>query len=463
VSYSEIAPATRRPEHHREKKQMRVRRAAVASGVTLTVALSAVTTAGLGATAQTSDAAGGAEMAATTGRLITATKKGVVLVDEDGRRERTLIRVRGERADVLEMHPETGVFLWSATKGKRTTFHISNVFGADLGEFRTPRNASEPAIDNGGYEVYWVRQGSAGKAAAVVSYEINDPQAKPQVLTELAPGTARGIEVSPDYQWLSVVLAGPTGTSVQLVPTNGASVRTVPATAPGAGVVGDRAVFSPDSGRVAYLSGAAPAAIGSLYYAPVAGDYAPVAVRANATEVYDWSPDGQTLLAGAPGSGTLVGYTVDTGAVAATYPVVPGAGTGVFWSGLAAGQFPRDRVRPRLKVDQPKRNTVRAWSTVSGTAVDKGESGLRYVIFRAFQKRGNAWWGLVGNGKRPTWKRFPNRLEAKLFAKERRAKLEGKDWSLGIPGLRAGRLVLVVKAADGAGNTNAKTVSVQVR
>lgn len=452
---------------------MRVRPAAVATGVTLTLALSAVTTAGLGATAQASGATSrapqpasadsAAPRAVTTGRFITATKKGVVLVDEDGRRERTLIRVRGQRAEVLEMHPETGVFLWSATKGKRTTFHISNVFGADLGEFRTPRNASAPAIDTGGYEVYWVRQGSAGKDAAVVSYEINDPQAKPQVLTQLGPGTARGVEVSPDYQWLSVVLAGPSGTSVQLVPTNGATVRTVPATAPGASVVGDRAVFSPDSGRVAYLSGAAPAAIGSLFYAPVAGDYAPVAVRANATEVYDWSPDGQTLLAGAPGSGTLVGYTVDTGAAAATYPVVPDDGTGVFWSGLAAGEFPRDRVRPRLKVDQPKRNTVRAWSTVSGTAVDKGESGLRYVIFRAFQKRGNAWWGLVGNGKRPTWRKFPNRLEAKLFAKERRAKIEGKDWSLGIPGLRAGRLVLVVKAADGAGNSNAKTVSVQVR
>ncbi|MXG90132.1 hypothetical protein [Nocardioides flavescens] len=444
---------------------MRVRRAAVASGVTLTLALSAVTTAGLGGAAQASDAgsSAGAERAATTGRLITATKKGVVLVDEDGRRERTLIRVRGQRADVLEMHPETGVFLWSTTTGKRTTFHISNVFGADLGDFRTPKGASEPAIDNGGYEVYWVRQGSATQNAAVVSYEINDPQAEPQVLTELGPGTARGLEVSPDYQWLSVVLAGPSSTSVQLVPTNGATVRTVPATAPGSGVIGDRAVFSPDSGRVAYLSGAAPGAVGSLFYAPVAGDYAPVDVRANASELFDWSPDAQTLLAAAPGSGTLVGYAVATGAAVATYPVSRLGDAGVFWSGLAAGEFPRDRIRPRLRVDQPKRDTVRAWSTVTGTAVDKGESGLRYVVFRAFQKRGNAWWGLVGNGKRPTWKKFPNRLEAKLFAKERRAKIEGKAWSLGIPGLRAGRLVLVVKAADGAGNSNAKTVSVQVR
>jgi len=446
---------------------MRVRRAAVATGVTLTLALSAVTTAGPGATAQADSAGAGGSAdgarAVTTGRLITATKRGVVLVDEDGRRERTLVRVRGQHTDVLEMHPETGVFLWSTTKGKRTTFHISNVFGADLGDFRTPRGASEPAIDNGGYEVYWVRQGSATQDAAVVSYEINDPQAQPQVLTELGPGTARGIEVSPDYQWLSVVLAGPSGTSVQLVPTNGATVRTVPATAPGSGVIGDRAVFAPDSGRVAYLSGAAPAAVGSLFYAPVAGDYAPVDVRANASELFDWSPDAQTLLAAAPGSGTLVGYSVATGGTVATYPVARRGDAGVFWSGLGAGEFPRDRVRPRLRVDQPERDTVRAWSTVTGTAVDKGESGLRYVVFRAFQKRGNAWWGLVGNGKRPTWRKFPNRLEAKLFAKERRARIEGTDWSLGIPGLRAGRLVLVVKAADGAGNSNARTVSVQVR
>ena len=431
---------------------MQFRRAFVATGVALTLALSSVGVAGASA-APTSDSRDAVAKAGTTGRFITTSKKGIVLVDENGARKKTLIREK--RADLVDVHSDTGVFLYSTGKGKKT-WHIANLFGADLGEFTLPKNASVPATDNGGYEAYWVRPGSATANAAVMALEINDPQAEPRVVRDLVPGTATGISVSPDFQWLAVVLAG----QVHLVSTDGATLRTVPRTAPTASVYSERAVFSPDSGRVAYLSGTAPAPVNSPYVAPVAGDYAPVATGSAYPVLYDWAPVGDTLLVGATG-GPFSGISATTGAVTASYPVT--SDDSVFWSGLAAGAFPRDKTRPKLRIDKPKANTVKSWSTVSGSAADQGGSLLRYVIFRAFQKRGNAWWGLVGNGKRPTWKKFPNRIEAKLFAKERRAKITGDDWSLGIPGMRTGRLVLVVKAADGAGNNNTRTISVDVR
>ena len=434
---------------------MRVRRALTATSVALTLALTSAGAVGASATPGSTAASGSsASKAGTTGRFITSSKKGIVLVDETGARKKTLIRERG--VDLVDVHSDTGVFTYSTTKRKKTTWHIANLFGADLGDFRLPKNSSTPATDNGGYEAYWVRQGTATTNAAVMALEINDPQAQPRVVRELVPGEATGITVSPDFQWLAVVLAG----KVHLVSTDGATLRTVPATSPGATVYNDRAVFSPDSGRVAYLSGAAPAPVGTPYVAPVAGDYAPIATGSPYPVLYDWSPVGDTLLVGSNG-GPFSGISATTGAVTASYPVT--SDDTVFWSGLPAGANPRDRIRPKLKVDEPTSNTVKAWSQVSGTATDKGESQLRYVIFRAFQKRGNAWWGLVGNGKRPTWKKFPNRIEAKLFSKERRAKITGDQWSLGIPGLKAGRLVLIVKAADGAGNNNTRTLSVDVR
>ena len=96
---------------------------------------------------------------------------------------------------------------------------------------------------------------------------------------------------------------------------------------------------------------------------------------------------------------------------------------------------------------------------VGGKTADKGGSLLRYVIIAAFQKRGSSWWGLVGNGKHPTWRKFPTRNEARYGAKERHAKIIGNHWEAKIPLLTAGQLVVVAKAADGAGNNGQATVA----
>jgi hypothetical protein len=199
----------------------------------------------------------------------------------------------------------------------------------------------------------------------------------------------------------------------------------------------------------------------------VAGDYAPVKLAATTAALYDWSPDGATLLTGTPGTRQLAAVSAATGATTATYDIKRNpADAGVFWSGLKAGAFPRDVTRPKIGISQPKcggrsaaacgsyRHSVKAWRTIRGPVSDKGQSQLRYVAVAVFQKRGSQWWALVGHGKHPVWKRFPNYVEARYTAKERTAQIVGHHYSIKVPGLKAGKLYIVAKARDGASNDN---------
>ena len=439
---------------------MQARRSTVLAALALPMVLALTGTPSLPSAAS---APGDADRATpTTGRFITTSKKGVVLVDENGKRQHTLIKAR--KAVVADMHPKTGTFIWSSSTAGVTKWHITNLFGADLGEFNVPAGSSTPAIDEGGYNAYWVRPFRGGDEAAIMRLEINDPQATPQILRDLGPGEAEQLTVSPDYQKIAVAVGG----QVRLLSANGNIVETVPLP-PGAAAGSGRVVWSPDSGRIAFLAGPGNQPVGSVYVASAVGDHTPTQLPATVAGLYDWSPDGNVLLAGGTGSVQLVGISPTTGASQSAYPVAPTSG--IFWSGLKKGKIPADRIKPYVTISQPDcggrkaaacekyRHTTKAWRVVGGKATDNGGSLLRYVIIAAIQKRGNTWWGLVGNGKRPTWRKFPSRDDARWSAKERHAKIIGNRWEASIPGLTAGQLVVVTKARDGAGNDGLATVA----
>ncbi len=411
-------------------------------------------------TASTTSASAGTDRAAaaTTGRFITTSKQGVVLVDENGKNRDTLVNAR--KAVVADIHPTTGTYLWGSGSGVVTKWHITNLFGADLGTFNVPADGSTPAIDLGGYNAYWVRPFRGGAEAAIMRLEINDPRAVPVVLRSLGPGQAEQLTVSPDYQKIAVVVGG----QVRLVSANGNVEETVPLP-PGTSASSGRVVWSPDSARIAFVAGAS-----SVYVASAVGDHTPTQLAAKTPSLFDWAPDGSLLLGGSPGSANLVGINPATGATERTYAV--DRTSGIFWSGLKKGKVATDRIKPSVSISQPAcgdrkaaactryRHSAKAWRVVGGKAADQGKSLLRYVIIAAFQRRGSSWWALVADGdKHPSWRKFPTRNEARYAAKERHAKITGDRWEAKIPLLTAGRLVVVAKAADGAGNNGQATVA----
>jgi hypothetical protein len=438
---------------------MHVRRSTVWAALALPLTLALT-----GLAAPTTAAPAGADRAGapTTGRFLTTSKQGVVLVDEDGKHQDVLIPAK--KAVVADMHPISGTFIWSSSSAGATTWHITNLFGADLGSFNVPAGSSTPAIDEGGYNAYWVRPFRGGDEAAIMRLEINDLQATPQVLRALGPGEAEQLTVSPDYQKIAVAVGG----QVRLVSANGSTVETVPLP-PGAAASSARVVWSPDSGRIAFLAGPGNQPVGSVYVASAVGDHTPTQLPATVPTLFDWAPDGSVLLGGSATGSDLVGINPATGATQRTYTVA--RTSGIFWSGLKKGKVPTDRVKPSVSIAQPDcgdrkpaacaqyRHSTKAWRVVGGKSADKGGSLLRYVIIAAFQKRGGSWWGLVGNGKHPTWRKFPTRNEARYGAKERHAKIVGDRWEAKIPLLTAGQLVVVAKAADGAGNNGQTTVA----
>ncbi len=434
---------------------MHVRRSTVWAALALPLALTMSGT--LTAAATSASEATDRAAAPTTGRFITTSKQGVVLVDENGKNRHTLVKAR--KAVVADIHASTGTFLWGSGSGDVKKWQITNLFGADLGSFKVPAGSSTPAIDQGGYVAYWVRPFRGGAQAAIMQREVNDPRAEPEVLRSLGPGEAEQLTVSPDYQKIAVVVGG----QVRLVSANGASEETVPLP-PGTSASPGRVVWSPDSARIAFVAGP-----GSVYVASAIGDHTPTQLPATVPSLFDWAPDGSLLLGGSPGSANLVGINPATGATQRTYSV--DRTSGIFWSGLKKGKVATDRIKPSVSISQPDcgdrkraaceryRHSTKAWKVVGGKAADNGQSLLRYVIIAAFQRRGSSWWALVGHGKHPTWRKFPTRNEARYGAKERRAKITGNRWEAKIPQLTAGQLVVVAKAADGAGNNGQATVA----
>jgi hypothetical protein len=407
-----------------------------------------------------------------TGRLITSDRPGIVLVDESGKHSKVLYYTpRKQKADLESINVRTGTYLWSTGSGKKT-WRISTLYGEQIGTFSVPKNVGTPAIDSGGYEYWWVQPSTGTAPAQLKAYEFQDKLATPRTVRDLPTGSADGLWLSPDDQWVAAEVTGPAGTSLHLVSTDGKTDHVVPVPA-GTTLTGGRVVWSPDSGSVAFTAGMPGAATARVYVAPVAGDYAPVALAAQVPALYDWSPDGATLLTGTPGKRTLVEVSATTGATVATHNIKHNpADSAVLWTGLKAGANPVDTIRPTLGISQPKcpksgscatyRHSVKAWRTIRGPVSDKGGSQLRYVALTVFQKRADGWWGLAGHGVHPVWTKFPNYVEARYDSRERNAQVIGKHYELKIPDLKAGKLYIVAKARDGAGHDTARKLQVEL-
>jgi hypothetical protein len=419
-----------------------------------------------------------AQRVLTSGQFVTVANRGIELVDEDGGHPHVLVRAAGlAKIRLAAVHADAQTFLWSADvvhshgtarSHARRVWHVSDFYGTVLGSFTVPRGGGVPTTDPEGFVAYWVQPGGVGHDAALMQRPVNVPSSPPSLLRDLgAPGSGT-VTVSSDDHWVAVTLADPsTPTTVHVVGLDGRADTTVTPPA-GLEVLAPGVVWSPDSTRLGVVLGPPPGINRTLYSVQVVGAGQTIPIGAGLPRLYDWSPDGHTILGG-PASGPAVGVDTTTGQFT-SYPVRVRSGSGVFWSGLRAGAVPRDRVAPTLAIGLPRcvgltakqcrrlRSHAYAWQQAIGTASDHGGSGLRYVILAAFEKRGGSWWGLVGNGKRPTWHRFPTRNQARYGATERTARLDSSGvWTIKLPGVTAGTLVLVAKAADGATNVRTRT------
>lgn len=151
----------------------------------------------------------------------------------------------------------------------------------------------------------------------------------------------------------------------------------------------------------------------------------------------------------------LVAVTGPTGAAQAGPPAARPT-TAAIATGAAAKP---DLIRPKVSIKAPGSSKVKAWRHLSGRATDRGGSQLRYVVVSAFQLRKGEWFGLVGNGSQTRWKKFRNRLYARYGSTERTAVLTDPDrWSIDLPRVRSGRLVVIAKAADFAANERSRQV-----
>src|SRR3954453_18963087 len=320
---------------------MHVRRSTMWAALALPLAMAI---GGLSAPTSAATSAQARAAAPTTGRFITTTKKGVVRVDEDGKHQHTVIEAKN--AVVADMHPKSGTFIWASSSTGVTKWHITNLFGSDLGSFKVPAGSSIPAIDEGGYTAYWVRPFRGGAEAAIMRLEINDPQATPQVLRDLGPGDAEQLTVSPDYQKIAVAVGG----QGRLLSANGSPVEAVPLPV-GVTAGSGRVVWSPDSGRIAFLAGPSTQPVGSVYVAAAVGDHTPTRLPATVPTLFDWAPDGSVVLGGGTSGADLLGISPVTGATQRTYSIQ--RTSGIFWSGLKKGKVAVDRAKPTVTIAQP--------------------------------------------------------------------------------------------------------------
>ena len=112
-----------------------------------------------------------------------------------------------------------------------------------------------------------------------------------------------------------------------------------------------------------------------------------------------------------------------------------------------------DTSRPTAGLSRPgARTSVAAWRVLKGRVGDSG-SGPSWVHVRVVEKRGAAWYAF-----RPashSWVKSRTRAGALHQSRAGRAVLVGTSrWSLGLPGLRKGTLVVRLIAGDRSGNAS---------
>jgi 5'-nucleotidase len=113
-----------------------------------------------------------------------------------------------------------------------------------------------------------------------------------------------------------------------------------------------------------------------------------------------------------------------------------------------------DATAPRVTISRPKRaRSVSSWTTVRGTARDRAGTGVRAVKVRVVEKRGTVWYAYRAPSR--TWARGGATKAAALHrAQPALAARSGYRWTSSVRGLRAGTLVVTVRAVDRVGNAS---------
>ena len=164
--------------------------------------------------------------------------------------------------------------------------------------------------------------------------------------------------------------------------------------------------------------------------------------------VVDWK-DGSGAVTWTTGTTTSHVYA-RTGSYAPTVTLTDQAGNNATVT-AAAVTVRADASRPTVGLSRPvARTSVAAWRVLKGRVGDSG-SGPSWVHVRVVEKRGGAWYAY-----RPAshaWVKSGSRAAALHKSRAGRAVLVGTSrWSLALPGLHKGTLVVRVIAADRAGN-----------
>lgn len=115
-----------------------------------------------------------------------------------------------------------------------------------------------------------------------------------------------------------------------------------------------------------------------------------------------------------------------------------------------------DTASPVASLQRPvaHRASVAAWRLLHGHVADAaGGSGVQYVAVRLIEKRGSTWYAY--RARSHSWVRAGTRARAlRMSVPARVAPHSISLWSLRVPGLRRGSLVVQITARDRAGNTS---------
>lgn len=109
----------------------------------------------------------------------------------------------------------------------------------------------------------------------------------------------------------------------------------------------------------------------------------------------------------------------------------------------------QDTTAPVITFAIPEGSTVKAWSRVRFTAIDR-ETGMNRVGVRIYQKRGNMWYGNQGLGD---WVKKSTKAKARKVAHALSPNRNNAatKWWLGVKGLKKGRTFIEITARNRAG------------
>ncbi len=113
-----------------------------------------------------------------------------------------------------------------------------------------------------------------------------------------------------------------------------------------------------------------------------------------------------------------------------------------------------DEVKPRAALRKPRvrRDAIRSWTTLRGSAKDPLGSGVRDAQVRVIEKRGDAWFAYRAGSR--SWVNSGTKTRAWRQSRAASVTPVAGRWSAPLHGLRKGVLVVQLSARDNVGNTS---------